>query len=59
MQSFSVISLYRIAYEVCMNVKQSTQFLLVLEKLCQNDKKLNLDKIKSTNAQHMMKLKFS
>ena len=58
----SVIGLYRITYEVCMNFKQSrhvNSFLLVLEKLCQIDRKLKLDKIKSTSAQCMMKLTFS
>ena len=54
MQSFSVIDLYRIAYEVCMNFRlciPATSFSKVLEKLKPIDRKVELDKIKSTNAQ--------
>ena len=57
-QSFSVIDLYRIAYEVCMNFMPKKRRMKVLEKLCAIDRKPKLDKIKSTGAQHTMKPKF-
>ena len=66
MQSFSVIDLYGIAYEVCTRTLNkvdihscSKRRMLALEKLCPTDRKLKLDKIKSTSAQHAMEFKFS